>query len=220
MSSRPTIGIAQMHPIMSGVATGCALLAMVVLLWFVLRKPPLDFGTKVILIFGFGVLPIAAALLGNVVSLIHTTHRAFCASCHVMKPYTDDASNPRSTTLAAFHSRNANFGDSSCYTCHEDYVVFGAVMTKMGAMRDVWSYYTRYRYYTVKQALAKLYLFEPFPDRACISCHSTRIPLWNQIQDHEGLLEPLRRGEVSCVSLGCHGPVHPFGKHAALGDPP
>jgi cytochrome c-type protein NapC len=213
----PTVGLIEMHPVMSGLATGCAVLAMAILLWFLLRRPPLDFGTKVLLMFGLGVLPITAALLGNVVSLMHSTHRDFCGSCHVMKPYTEDSSNLSSATLAAQHGRNQSFGDENCYTCHQDYVVFGAVLTKLSAMRDVWSYYTEYRYYTVEQALAKLYLFQPFPNKACISCHSTRIPRWNQIRDHQGLLEAVRQGEVSCVSQGCHGPVHPFSKRPQPG---
>ena len=47
-----------------GLATAAA--AAVVLLWYLVRRPALTRGTKIALLFGIGLLPIATAGNGNV----------------------------------------------------------------------------------------------------------------------------------------------------------
>lgn len=42
--------------------------------------------------------------------------------------------------------------------------------------------------------------------------HSTTGQIWDDVADHESLLEDLRAGETSCASAGCHGYAHPFSK--------
>jgi cytochrome c-type protein NapC len=132
------VQIASMYPVLAAVATGVANLAAAILVWYLVRRPPLDNVTKLRLFFGLGVLPVVAMLVGNVAGLIHSQNRQFCGTCHVMGPYAQDAANPESQTLAARHSRNSLFGHQSCYTCHQDYGMFGAVLTKLNGMRNVW----------------------------------------------------------------------------------
>src|SRR5688572_11394547 len=116
----------------------------IVLLWYLVRRPALTRATKIALLFGIGLLPIATAGNGNVAGFHATKERQFCSSCHVMTPYGDDAVDPASESLASRHSRNEAFGRESCYTCHADYGMFGTVATKLGGLRHVYEYVLRY----------------------------------------------------------------------------
>ena len=197
-----------------------AALSAAVLLWFLVRRPAFTRGTKLALLLGIGVLPIATAANGNIAGYHATKTTQFCGSCHVMTPYEHDVRDPGSTSLAARHSRNAAFGDESCYACHADYGMFGTVTTKIGGMRHVYLYLTEFRSMTVEEALPQIHLIKPFSNEACMRCHSTRSPLWNQVDDHTSALAEIRGGTVSCASDGCHGPSHPFSKPARPRPPP
>ena len=190
---------------------GFAALSAVILIWFLVRRPALGWTTRVLLLLGLGVFPLATATTGNVVGYEQTKTRGFCAGCHVMEPFTDDAADPASFTLAARHSRSRSFGADSCYACHADYGMFGAVVTKLNGLRHVYEYYTGYRWLTIAEALPRIHLYKPFPNANCMQCHSTRVPSWELIGDHAALADEVRAGEVSCASLGCHGPIHPAG---------
>lgn len=129
-----------------------------------------------------------------------------------MGPYEKDSEDPLSTTLAARHARNETFGDHNCYECHRDYGAFSTVLTKWGGLKHVWYYYTEYYAYSLEEARKRIHLRKPYVNAACMRCHSTRVPDFEKLADHHGLLESLRSGKTSCVSNGCHGPSHPFSK--------
>jgi cytochrome c-type protein NapC len=209
MSGEGPIRIVTMHPWLAWSAVGMASAAAIILLWYLFRRPPLGGMVKGLLLLGFGVLPLGAAMASNAVGFQHMKHRVFCGSCHVMEPFTEDAADPRSLTLASRHSRNAAFGDESCYTCHQDYGMFGTVATKVGGLRHVWEYYTGFDDLTIEEALPLIEIYEPFPNASCIHCHSTEGPLWLGVDEHSAVLEEVRSGETSCASASCHGPPHP-----------
>lgn len=188
---------------------GAAAAAAAILLWFLVRRPALVWQTKVLLLFGLGAFPILAAGTGNIAGFEETKTRTFCGGCHVMVPYTDDAADPASQTLASRHSRNANFGKKSCYACHADYGMYGAVTTKINGLRHVYHYYLEYRSLPLSEALPRLATYEPYPNANCMQCHSTRTPVWENNSEHASLTEEVRSGEVSCASAACHGPPHP-----------
>src|SRR5512140_653048 len=97
-------------------AFGTAGLSALVIIWYLARRPALTRTTKIALLFGIGVLPIATATNGNVAGYHATKTTEFCASsCHVMVPYGADSWNPASNSLAARHARNASFGEEHCY---------------------------------------------------------------------------------------------------------
>ncbi len=204
--------VVTMHPVMSAVSVVCALIAAIGLVWFLVARPALTGPNKVMLLFAFGVFPIGSAMSGNIAGFEHTKHRRFCGSCHVMGPYRADAENPLSHSLAAAHAHNEEFGTDNCYECHKDYGAFSTVMTKLGGMRHVYEYYTHYHSMDVKTALDTIELYKPFPNANCVRCHSTEGRSWLTLPDHHSNLASLRSGAVSCVSAGCHGPVHPFSK--------
>ncbi len=194
------------------VAIGAAALSATILIWYLAARPPLDRTTKIALLFGIGVFPIATAGSGNYAGFEATKAVTFCGACHVMTPYKRDVFDPTSTSLAAIHSRNAVFGRESCYTCHADYGMFGTIKTKMGGMGHVYQYLLNYRDMPTDEFLRTIELRRPFPSTTCIRCHTTSAPGWAAVGDHAALLDEMRTGKVGCVGEGCHGPAHPFSK--------
>lgn len=200
-----------MHPspflVLALVTTGGA---AILLVWFLFKRPQVTRGTKIVLLFGIGVLPLMTAANGNIAGYQAMKTRSFCGSCHVMTPYKDDSENPQSLGLAARHARNEAFGAENCYTCHSDYGMFGTVTTKLAGLRHVYEYTFNFRKLSLDEALPKIHIVTPFPNATCIRCHSTENPTWNKIGDHASTLVEVRAGVTSCASAGCHGAAHPF----------
>jgi cytochrome c-type protein NapC len=192
------------------IALTCCGLSAAILVAYIARRPPLVRETKIWLLLGLGVFPIAAATSGNVQGFEATKSREFCGSCHVMGPHRADSDDPASHSLASRHARNPMFGDENCYACHADYGMFGTVVTKAGGMRHVWLYYTQYRETPIEEAKQTIKLRAPYPNSNCMQCHSTRDDIWLKVSDHKGALEDVRADRVSCASAGCHGLAHPF----------
>lgn len=201
---------AALHPYLTVAALALAIAAAAVLIWFLARRPSTKkLGVQALLFLGFGALPIGAAMTGNFASFEHSSHRAFCGSCHVMRPYTDDSDDRTSTTLASRHARNELFGDSNCYACHQDYGMFSTAATKIGGLKHVWFYYTEWEDVPAEQALETIQLYRPFANAACVRCHSTQTPQFRAEDAHVGMRARIESGEVMCASAGCHGPAHP-----------
>jgi cytochrome c-type protein NapC len=194
------------------VTIGFAAMSAILVIWYLLRRPLLTRSTKIILLFGIGLLPIGAAMSGNYAGFEATKARRFCGSCHVMTPYSNDSADPKSETLAARHGRNEMFGHENCYACHADYGMFGTVKTKIGGMRHVYEYIFNFRNTSLEEARRTIHIRQPFKNATCMHCHSTENPTWNALADHSSTLDRVRSGEVSCASAGCHGPAHPWTK--------
>jgi nitrate/TMAO reductase-like tetraheme cytochrome c subunit len=199
---------------LAGLAVASALIATVVIVWFLIRRPPLVATTKVLLLLGIGVFPIATAGTGNLIGYEATKTRHFCGSCHVMQPWVQDSLDPGSATLASQHARNPNFGADNCYACHADYGMYGTIVTKLAGLRHVYEYHKGFDAMTLEQAMPLIHLRGTFRNQNCMQCHSTRLPGWLDVPDHAGLEDEARADRVSCVSPGCHGPAHPFSKEA------
>jgi len=165
--------------------------------------------TKLWLLLGLGVFPIAAAGSANVAGFEATQSRKFCGSCHVMIPHAEEASSPDSTALSALHGRNAAFGKENCYTCHKDYGMYGYVLTKMGGMRHVYLYLTEYRAMPLEESRHAIRILKPMPNGTCTTCHTMTTPGWNKVPAHAAALPNVRSGELACASGGCHGFAHP-----------
>ena len=197
----------------------CAALSAVVLVAYLVFRPPLVRATKLWLLLGLGVLPIGAAFAGNVQGFEATKQRAFCGSCHVMALHRDDSNDLASASLASRHARNAMFGSENCYVCHANYGMFGTVMTKLGGMRHVWLYLTEYRNIPVEESKKTIHLRDPLQMNGnCIECHSTEDTLWLKVPDHQALLHDVRAGRIGCASEGCHGLAHPFFRDPVAGE--
>jgi cytochrome c-type protein NapC len=202
--------LATLHPTpLTFIALVCAVLSAGILVFYLVRRPPLTTATKICLLLGLGVFPIGVAAAGNVEGFQATEKREFCGSCHVMIPHASDSDDRTSSSLSSRHARNKLFGPDNCYVCHADYGMYGTIMTKMGGMRHVWLYYTQYRTMPIEEAKNEIHLRQPFPNDNCMQCHSTEDLLWLKLPDHKAALEDVRADRVSCASAGCHGLAHP-----------
>jgi nitrate/TMAO reductase-like tetraheme cytochrome c subunit len=195
------------------VALVCAAAAAIILIVYLVRRPPLSLGVKLWLALGLGVFPAAAAGSSTVTGMEVTTQREFCGSCHVMTSHYDDAADPESQSLAARHSRNPFFGKKSCYTCHADYGMYGYAMTKAGGMRHVYEYYFGgYKDMSLEEFTSVIHIRKPYDNTNCRQCHTTSLHDWRRVPEHESLRAELDSNRVSCASAGCHGYAHPFTK--------
>ncbi len=199
-------------------ALACAVASVSIIVWYLVRRPPLGRLTKVLLLLGLGLMPIGVAFTGNVAGYEYTLKRPFCGSCHVMGPYIRDAEDAKSNSLAAIHSRNHRFGEESCYTCHADYQMFGAVTTKLNGLRHLYYYVTEYANTGPDgEGGPTIHLYKPMKNGTCMQCHSTEAPRWQRVDEHASLVEDIRSGQQSC--LDCHGGdnVHPLALHRRKG---
>ncbi len=189
------------------VALLSALLSIAIGVWYIVRRPHLHRVTKTMLLLGLGVFPLIVSLTGNIAGFEYTLSRPFCGSCHVMQPYLRDAEDPKSNSLAALHSRNHKFGENSCYTCHADYEMFGAITTKQNGMKHLFKYLTVYAGTGVDgEGGPPIHLYKPFRSEACMQCHSTTGRKY--LEQHGESVEAIRKGEMSCID--CHNEVHPL----------
>ena len=197
------------------VAAGSALLAALILVMHLVRRPPLG-RSRLWLLLGLGVFPITTAGSANVAGFKATQTREFCGSCHVMEPHAADsnltANANANPALAAIHAQNHSFGKENCYTCHKDYGMYGYVMTKAGGMRHVWLYLTEYHDMPLEKSKHDIRIRAPVPNENCMYCHTTTAPRWLSIGDHASSLEAVRANKISCASPGCHGFAHPSTK--------
>lgn len=200
------------HNLLTVLAIAAAALAALILIWYLVRRPALVAATRIALLFGLGLFPLAAAIGGNVQGYKATQQREFCGSCHVMGPHANDAKDPSSKGLAAIHTRNHFFGHDSCYTCHADYGMFGTVLTKIGGMRHVYLHMTEFRTMSLDEAREKIHLVKPYPNNNCMQCHTTLAPQWNKVPDHASAREAVIAEKIGCSSRGCHGFAHPITK--------
>jgi NapC/NirT cytochrome c family, N-terminal region len=193
------------------VELACAALSAIVLVAYLVLRPPLVRVTKIALLFGLGVFPIGAAFSGNVQGFEATKERVFCASCHVMALHAADSDDGASGSLASRHARNAMFGSENCYVCHANYGMFGTILTKAGGMRHVWLYLTEYRNTPIDEARKTIRLRDPaMMNGNCMECHSTDDTLWLKVPSHFATVGDTRAGRLGCASAGCHGLAHPF----------
>jgi cytochrome c-type protein NapC len=188
-------------------ALASAVVSLLIGGWYLLRRPHLQRVTKSLLFLGLGVFPAIVSLTGNIASFEYTLSRPFCGSCHVMSPYLRDAEDPKSNSLAALHSRNHKFGETSCYTCHADYQMFGAMTTKVNGMRHLFQYLSVYASTGPDgEGGPPIHLYKPFKSELCMQCHSTTTKKY--VETHESALELIRSGDASCID--CHNEVHPL----------
>jgi cytochrome c-type protein NapC len=211
MVGQPTVHeINTLEQLLKVAALVAAAISILILVWYLVRRPPLGRFTKVLLLFGLGVMPLGVALTGNIAGFEYTLKRQFCSSCHVMLPYTEDAADPTSNSLAAIHSRNHAFGEESCYTCHADYQMFGAMTTKVNGLKHLYYYITAYADSgPYGENGPRIHMYKAFQNGMCTRCHSTTAPSWLANEEHAGMVDDLRKGDAKCVD--CHGgsAVHP-----------
>jgi cytochrome c-type protein NapC len=107
------------------------------------------------------------------------------------------ADNP--AALSAVHYQNRLIDrDSTCYSCHADYAMFGDVKAKLNGLRHVWVHY-------FGRMPGKISLYQPYPAANCLHCHDDA-RRFVEAPAHQPVLDAVYQGKVSCLS--CHNVAH------------
>ncbi|MEO8214771.1 MAG: NapC/NirT family cytochrome c [Myxococcales bacterium] len=180
------------------VALGCGV-AIVALLLAGRRTLSAQRVGRLVLLVGMVVLPLLLSVGNLSYGVTESSQTRFCLSCHEMQRHGQSLFVDDKHALAAVHYQNRLVErDSTCYSCHKDYGLFGDVKAKMNGLRHVWAHYVA----GVPEHLA---LYQPFPNANCLHCHDdARRFLENPA--HRPVMETLQSGTLSC--LGCHRVAH------------
>jgi cytochrome c-type protein NapC len=156
---------------------------------------------RLALCVGAGVVPMFATAGGLGVGYRESSRTRFCLECHEMKPYGMSlfADNPAALPAVHYQSRLID-RDTTCYSCHADYALFGDVKTKLNGLRHVWAHY-------VGDIAEPIKLYQPYPNSNCLHCHDDARS-YLESRGHPSVLAELRAGSTSCSS--CHRIAHDF----------
>jgi cytochrome c-type protein NapC len=158
---------------------------------------------RVVLLVGLVALPLLLSA-GNIsYGVAESSQTRFCLSCHEMQRHGMSLFVDDKQALAAVHYQNRLVErDTTCYSCHKDYALFGDVKAKMNGLRHVWAHY-------VSGVPEKLALYQPYSNSNCLHCHDdARRFVENPV--HLPVLAAVQSGATSCLS--CHRVAHDMGK--------
>jgi len=158
-------------------------------------------GGRWLLFFGLGITPLLLSGAGLTLGMHESTRTSFCMGCHEMEPYAKSLFVDNPGALSAMHyQRRLIDRDSTCFSCHTDYAMFGDAKAKLNGLRHVWVHY-----FGAVPAAGKISLYQPYPNHNCLHCHDdSRTFLEKPV--HLEQRAALQRGEVSCLT--CHTVVH------------
>jgi nitrate/TMAO reductase-like tetraheme cytochrome c subunit len=128
----------------------------------------------------------------------------FCLSCHMMQThgmslYVDDKEY-----IPAVHFQNHRIPkDQACFTCHTTYTMYGDYAAKMKGLQHLYYQYIG----TIPDTI---HLYEPYNNRECLHCHDGARSFEQQSVhlSTPGLLDSIKRNQMSCLSAGCHDIAH------------
>ena len=174
-------------------------LAILALLYFAAGTLAENHWGRVALLVGVVLLPVL--LSGGALSYgFHESSRTrFCLSCHEMQRYGVSLFADNRSALSAVHYQNRLIDrDSTCYSCHADYAMFGDAKAKLNGLRHVWVHY----FGKIPDRIA---LYQPYPTANCLHCHDDA-RRFLEAAPHQPVLDALYAGKASC--LGCHTTAH------------
>jgi len=163
-------------------------------------------GGKVMAFLVFFVLPILCLGAGFSRKMNQSKSTKFCLSCHIMEPYGRSLQVDDPMHLAAAHFQNHRVPpDQACYTCHTNYAMFGGMKAKLGGLRHIYVYYLG-----KPPQPAEIKLYEPYNNRECLHCHrGARSFEEGAVHTSDpALMAAIKSNQTSCISGGCHQPVH------------
>lgn len=174
-------------------------LAIVALLYFGVDSLSQYRWGRVALLVGIVAVPLLVSA-GSLSSGFHQSSRtSFCLSCHEMQRYGMSLFADNRAALAAAHYQNRLVErDSTCYSCHADYAMFGDVKAKLNGLRHVWVHY----FGKIPETIA---LYQPYPSANCLHCHDDA-RRFVEAPPHQPILGALYDGKTSCLS--CHNVAH------------
>jgi cytochrome c-type protein NapC len=154
---------------------------------------------RIALLVGIVAVPVLVSA-GSLSSGFHESSRtSFCLSCHEMQRYGMSLFADNRMALSAAHYQNRLVErDSTCYSCHADYAMFGDVKAKLNGLRHVWVHY-------FGKIPEKIALYQPYPSANCLHCHEDA-RRFAEAPPHQPILGALYEGKTSC--LACHNVAH------------
>lgn len=177
-----------------------AIIAVTILLAAIVAlRPSLtqERGGKILAFVAFCILPVGAVWGGVSLHMEHSKTTEFCLSCHVMEPYGDSLLRADTDYVPASHYQNHLIEpDHACFSCHTEYTMFGDLKAKLKGLQHVYVNY-------LGEIPEKIELYAPYENRECLHCHAGAR---SYVEMHEGDLEALEAGEISC--LECHDLMH------------
>jgi cytochrome c-type protein NapC len=158
---------------------------------------------RLVLLAGLVVLPLLLSA-GNVsYGVAESSQTRFCLSCHEMQGHGKSLFVDNKQALAAVHYQDRLIErDTTCYSCHKDYALFGDLKAKLNGLRHVWAHY-------VRGVPAKIALYQPYPNANCLHCHDDSRPFLEN-SAHRPVLDALQAGQRSCLT--CHQIAHDMAK--------
>jgi len=161
-------------------------------------------GGKILAFMILFFLPVLCGAIGVSSEMERSTTTAFCLSCHTMEAYGKSLRIDDPGHLPAAHFQNHRVPpDKACYTCHEDYAMFGTMKVKLQGLHHVWVYY-----FGTPPAPGEIKLYQPFNNRECLHCHLGARSFEEgamHTADPE-TLPAIKANTLSCMS--CHDTVH------------
>ncbi|RKH02390.1 NapC/NirT family cytochrome c [Corallococcus carmarthensis] len=154
---------------------------------------------RLVLLGGLALLPLAVSGTGVAVGVRESSQTQFCMGCHEMEPYGQSLFVDNPNALAAVHYQKRLINrDSTCFSCHTDYALFGDAKAKLNGLRHVWVHY----FGTIPPEPR---LYQPYPNYNCLHCHNDARG-YLEAGPHRELQAELQSGARSCLS--CHDLAH------------
>ena len=158
---------------------------------------------RVVLLVGLVALPLLLSAANVSYGIAESSQTRFCLSCHEMQRHGKSLFVDNKQALSAVHYQNRLIErDTTCYSCHKDYAMFGDVTAKLNGLRHVWAHY-------VAGVPKKIELYHPYPNSNCLHCHDD-MRRFVEGPAHKPVMTALYAGTTSCLS--CHRVAHDMAK--------
>jgi cytochrome c-type protein NapC len=159
---------------------------------------------KILAFVALFALPILCAFVGTSAQLERSKETSFCLSCHIMEPYGRSLHVDDPRYIPAAHFQNHRIPtEQACYTCHEDYVLYGGIRAKWRGLHHVYVQY-------LGKPMNPIQLYVPYNNRECLHCH-LGARSFEESPTHTALHNELVSNQMSCLTSGCHDTVHNVG---------
>jgi cytochrome c-type protein NapC len=157
---------------------------------------------RLALLLGAGIIPVAMSGANLREGMEESSRTRFCLGCHEMGAYGKSLFVDEPRALPAMHYQKRLISrDSTCFSCHTDYAMFGDLKAKMNGLRHVWAHY-------VAGVPNKIALYKSYPNYNCLHCHDDARSFVDAAA-HKPLLTELQSGRTSCLT--CHNVGHALG---------
>ena len=165
-------------------------------------------GGKILAFVCLLVLPFMSFSVGTVTHVEKSKTTEFCLSCHIMEPYGKSLRVDDTSAIPASHFQNNRVPrEEACFTCHQDYVMYGTALAKIRGLRHVYAQYVQHKQ-------PPLHLYTPYNNRECLHCHEgSRTFEEGAMHNADPELMPLiKSNKKSCLDSGCHDTIHNVAK--------